>query len=86
MEKAIVLFVSFFNKINRGINGKLPLFHAGFDGNGEVVAFTKNQHGGVLSVRHSPKKGYYWVSVGYTVDETLEEALENAFSNASSIL
>ena len=85
MEKAIVSFVSYFNKISEGIVGDfvpcdLPLFQAGFDGNGEVIAFTKNQIGGVLCVRHSLNRGYYWESVGFAVDNALSEELENAFS------
>lgn len=85
MEKAIVSFVSFFNKISGGVEGDfvphdLPLFQIGVDGNGEVIAFTKNKIGGVLCVRYSLKQGYYWESVGYEVDNVLSEELEDAFS------
>lgn len=90
-SKAIVSFVyysvvSHLNKITEGIEGdfvphNLPLFQMGVDRNGELVAFTKNQNGGVLCVHHSLNRGYYWESVDYDVDNALSEELENAFSN-----
>lgn len=88
--KAIVSFVyysvvSHLNKITEGITGdfvpdSLPLFQIGIDRNGEVVAFAKDQTGGVLFVHYSQNRGYYWETVDYEVDNVLSEELEDAFS------